>query len=66
MMRRAIAMGDLCQRESGEQFCARLLPRDLSLSGCVFAKRETAFRMGIAVTFVMLISSMAAYGIRRY
>lgn len=30
----------------------------------VSAKRETAFRMGIAVTFVMLISSMAAYGIR--
>lgn len=30
----------------------------------VSAKRETALRMGIAVTFVMLISSMAAYGIR--
>lgn len=30
----------------------------------VSAKRETAFRMGIAVTVVMLISSMAAYGIR--
>ena len=30
----------------------------------VSAKRETAVRMGIAVTFVMLISSMAAYGIR--
>lgn len=30
----------------------------------VSGKRETALRMGIAVTFVMLISSMAAYGIR--
>lgn len=29
----------------------------------VSAKRETALRMGGAVTFVMLVSSMAAYGI---
>jgi electron transport complex protein RnfA len=30
----------------------------------VSSKRGTAFRMGLAVTFVMIISSMAAYGIR--
>ena len=30
----------------------------------VSGKRGTAFRMGLAVTFVMVISSMAAYGIR--
>lgn len=30
----------------------------------VSGKRDTAFRMGLAVTFVMVISSMAAYGIR--
>jgi electron transport complex protein RnfA len=30
----------------------------------VSGKRETALRMGIAVTLVMLISSLAAYGIR--
>ena len=30
----------------------------------VSGKREPALRMGVAVTFVMLISSMAAYGIR--
>lgn len=30
----------------------------------VSAKRGTALRMGVAVTFVMLISSMSAYGIR--
>jgi electron transport complex protein RnfA len=31
----------------------------------VSGKRETALRMGIAVTLVMLISSLAAYGIRK-
>ena len=30
----------------------------------VSAKRETAWRMGAAVTFVMLISSLAAYGMQ--